>query len=471
MGSALVAKEEVAGMRPKGNALIAVAGAALLLAVAPGVASAQGVPIIQDESVSHITPTDATLEAHIDTEGVENGAWYQFQLATNTSEYAEELACPPEFFISLCIGVGSHSGALPIGFVEAGAPDQLVTHDLAIGGLTGVGVKLKPNTTYHYRVIAAKKKGPPGDITSWEPPTVFGPDQTFTTPAIAPSIKSESVSHITPDDATLEAHINTEGLQHGAYYQFQVQSDPSEYAPELACQPPLRSSLCLHLLLHEGALSIGFVASGASDQLVTLDLASGGGITGTAMTLKPGTAYHFRVIAANALPSIDTIDWEPPTVYGADQTFTTPAVAPSIGSESVSHITAHDATLEAHIGTEGLENGAYYQFQLAGNPSEYATELACPPELFSSRCIGVGRHVGALPIGVVAGGSAGQPVSIDLAGAGRRLKPDTTYHYRVIAAKRIPSEDTTSWEPPTVFGLDQTFITEKAHRPRKHHQR
>jgi hypothetical protein len=290
--------------------------------------------VILSEAVSHITPTDATLEAHIDTEGVENGAWYQFQLATNTSEFAEELSCPPtgmgggetgEFLSSLCIGVGRHSGALPIGFVEAGAPDELMSHDLAIGGLTGVGVKLKPNTTYHYRVIAAKKNGPPGDTTSWEPPTV----------------------------------------------------------------------------------------------------------------------------------------------YGADQTFTTPALAPSIGSESVSQISARDATLEAHVGTEGLENGAYYQFQLAGNPSEYATELACPPELLSSLCTGVGRHAGALPIGFVAGGSAGQPVSIHLAGAGARLMPNTTYHYRVIAAKRIPTEDTTSWEPPTVFGADQTFTTAKVHR-RKH---
>jgi hypothetical protein len=204
------------------------------------------------------------------------------------------------------------------------------------------------------------------------------------------------------------------------------------------------------------------LASGSAGQLVTLDLASAG------VTLKPNAAYHFRVIAAGAIPTTDTIATEPPTVYGADQTFTA-TLAPSIGSESVSHITAHDATLEAHIGTEGLENGAYYQFQLAGNPSEYAEELACPPELVSSSCIGVGRHEGALPIGFVAGGSAGQPVSIDLAGAGTRLKPNTTYHYRVIAAKRIPSEDTTSWEPPTVFGPDQTFTTANIHG-HKHHQ-
>jgi hypothetical protein len=290
------------------------------------------------------------------------------------------------------------------------------------------------------------------------------------TAQVVPVIEDEAVSHITADDATLEAHINTQGLREGAYYQFQLQSDPSEYAPELACPPPLRSSLCLQLLLHEGALGIGFVASGAPHQLVSLDLGGGGGIggTGTAVQLKPNTTYHYRVIAANSRPSVDTIDWEPPTVYGADQTFTTPAVAPSIASEAVSHITRHDAVLEAHISTAGLEHGAYYQFQLASDPSEYASELACPPELMSSLCIGVGRHPGALPIGSVIGGSADQPVTLDLAGAGVRLKPKTTYHFRVIAAKAIPSEDTTEWEPPTVFGADQTFKTAPAHEPRKH---
>ena len=176
------------------KALLVAVGAALFLPATPAAALAQSVPVILSESVSHITQNDATLEAHIDTEGVEYGAWYQFQLATNTSEYAEELACPPEHFVSLCIGVGVHSGALPIGFVQAGAPDQLVAHDLAVGGLTGVALTLRPNTTYHYRVIAAKKKGPPGDITSWEPPTVYGPDQTLTT-----SLETPTVTKVEPD--------------------------------------------------------------------------------------------------------------------------------------------------------------------------------------------------------------------------------------------------------------------------------
>jgi hypothetical protein len=437
-------------------------GVALLLVAAPGAARAQGAPVIEDESVSHVSESGAILEAHISTAGLQNGAYYQFQVQSDPTEYAAELACPPELLSSLCFGVGVHPGALPIGFVNGGISHRLVTINLA-----GTGVPLTPKTIYHFRVIAAKAI-PSEDTTEWEPPTVYGADQTFVTETITPSIISEAVSHVTEDDATLEAHINTEGLHHGADYQFQLASDPSEYASELACPPPLDSSLCLGLLLHEGALSIGFLASGSPDQLVTLDLAKGDGLTGVAVKLKPGETYHYRVIAANALPSVDTIAWEPPTVFGADQTFTTPAAVPSIESESVSHVTRDDATLEAHISTEGLEHGAYYQFQLASNPSGFAAELACPARSHSSLCIGVGRHAGALPIGFARGDTTGQPLTLDLSRAGATLKPGTSYDFRVIAAKAIPSEDTTDWEPPTVFGGDQSFKTAPLHPPPRH---
>jgi hypothetical protein len=54
---------------------------------------------------------------------------------------------------------------------------------------------------------------------------------------------------------------------------------------------------------------------------------------------------------------------------------------------------------------------------------------------------------------------AAQPVHLDLASAGVTLKPGTTYHFRVIAAKAIPTEDTIEWGPPTVLGGDQAFTT------------
>lgn len=163
--------------------------------------------------------------------------------------------------------------------------------------------------------------------------------------------------------------------------------------------------------------------------------------------LIAGETYWYRLVASNA----DGAD------EGGFVNFTA-APPPSLEGESVSHVTQSDATLEAEIRAEGLEYGAYYQFQLVANPNEYAAKLVCPS--YELICSGVGPR--ALPIGWIAGGSSGQLVTLDLAGADRALQPDTTYHYRVIAAKTKLSEDTTSWESPTVYGSDQTFTTPPA---------
>jgi hypothetical protein len=278
-----------------------------------------------------------------------------------------------------------------------------------------------------------------------------------------PVIEDETVSQVTAHDAILEAHISTAGIENGAWYQFQLATDPSEYANELACSVE-NSSLCIGVGVHPGSLPIGFVEGDVSHQTVRLDLAQ------VSSPLTPAATYHFRVIAARRIPSLDTRRWEPPTVFGEDQTFTTSASVPTIESESVSNVTQHDAVLEAHLGTAGLEHGAYYQFQLASDPSEYAGELACA-ELNSSLCIGVGIYPASLPIGFVKGDSADQLVTLDLATAGVRLRPERTYHFRVIAAAAIPSEDTTEWEPPTVLGVDQTFTAVPAQRNHPPHGR
>lgn len=49
--------------------------------------------------------------------------------------------------------------------------------------------------------------------------------------------------------------------------------------------------------------------------------------------------------------------------------------------------------------------------------------------------------------------------SVDLASVGVTLQPGTTYHFRVLVARRVQTEDTIEWEPPTVYGADQTFTT------------
>jgi hypothetical protein len=136
-------------------------------------------------------------------------------------------------------------------------------------------------------------------------------------------------------------------------------------------------------------------------------------------------------------------------------------VPPSIESESASKITPTGATLEAQINPGDAPDGVYYQFQIASDLGEYVTEIVCPPEPSSGPahpCIGA-HSSDALPIGFVAAGSGPSSVSLDLAGAGVNLQPDTSYQYRVLVAKAIQSEDTTEWEGPSLVGDIQAFKT------------
>jgi len=67
-------------------------------------------------------------------------------------------------------------------------------------------------------------------------------------------------------------------------------------------------------------LPISFLVAGSSDDSVGVDLEREIGLT-----LQPETTYHYRVIAVSSPLTEDTVEWEGPTVYGADQTFTTQA--------------------------------------------------------------------------------------------------------------------------------------------------
>jgi hypothetical protein len=274
-------------------------------------------PTIDSESVTGITPTNATLNAEINPNGLLTK--YKLQIdTTGNFRFFQADSCPLHPPGIVCAQVILAGEPLPPGLVEppestlpAGTESQHVSVNLS-----SIGAILQPGTTYHFRVIATNN----GQI-------VQGPDQTFTTTsageppaAVPPSIDGESVSNITQTDATLEAQINPEDMEWGAIYQFQVVANPNEYLQEFACPTegfPAGSSLCLTLGAQEGALPISWTDAATQDQSVGLDLASAG------MTLEPGTTYHYRVITARSVLAVDTINWEDPIVYGADQTFTT----------------------------------------------------------------------------------------------------------------------------------------------------
>jgi hypothetical protein len=263
--------------------------------------------------------------------------------------------------------------------------------------------------------------------------------------AAPPSIEAESVSHIASTGATLEAEINLHEAPAGVYYQFQLVTDPSEYASEILCPPTLQPgySGCVGPQ-GSGALPIGFLPGNTMQPGATLHASLD--LAGAGVTLQPGTTYHYRVLAARAVQTEDTVEWEPPTAFGADQTFTTlPAgTAPMIESESVSHITQTDATLEAQINTEGLETT--YEFQLFERWWCEQLTPGCYPPI----------SVFPLPTGKLLGSHVGQSVSLDLNSAGVTLSPGHNfYEYSVTATSAAG----------TTQGHPQTFITPSGTQP------
>jgi hypothetical protein len=187
-------------------------------------------------------------------------------------------------------------------------------------------------------------------------------------PALAagpPVIEGEGVSHVTQSDATLEATVNTEGAepgpQRGAWYQFQLVSSPGEYQTSFAC-PERRIETgasvgppCLGAPPIAGSLPISLLARVSGGQAVSLDLASAG------RTLSRGTTYHFRVIAANSVPTTDTIQWEPPIVYGPDLMFTTATEAPAVTRVDPNHGSPSGRTTVSITGT-GFTGATAVQF-------------------------------------------------------------------------------------------------------------
>lgn len=140
-----------------------------------------------------------------------------------------------------------------------------------------------------------------------------------------------------------------------------------------------------------------------------------------------------------------------PAAFGAS-----PPVVESVG---VSEVTESNAVLSAAI--DPVEGGAYYQFQIATDPSELASEILCleNPEAGSDpQCEGV-KAKGALPIGELWGEV--QSIELDLNDAGVILPPESTYYFRVLAARAADGEEDEAieWEEPTVVGETKGFTT------------
>jgi len=345
-------------------------------------AMASSAPAIESESVSGVSEHDATLEAQIETGGIYTG--YQFEIDTNSSYNFTRFACPFSFPGSEQCLVIVDGEPLPAGLVEpkpqyipAGSGEESVSLDLA-----SIGATLQPDTTYHYRVTTSN--GGQG---------AQGPDQTFTTPSVgspavgSPVIETLSASHVTQNDATVEAQINPEGLE--TTYELFMPEDP--------CNVPMEC-IRVHVVLAQGS-----IPTTATAESISLDLAS------KHVSMEAGERYGFVLIAKNSAGTVER--------HYSFRTLPKNTAPPSIDSDSVSGVTEHDATLEAQINTEGLQTS--YQFHLwaiCGGKGACQVVINYP-----------------LPSGVLLGSFVDQSVSLDLNTAGVTLQPGGQYFYSVTA--------------------------------------
>lgn len=136
---------------------------------------------------------------------------------------------------------------------------------------------------------------------------------------------------------------------------------------------------------------------------------SGVGISASLSGLKPGTTYHYRVVATSTAGSTN----------GADGILTT-AAAPQAVTGSASSITASTATLNGSVNPSSRATTWYFQY---GTSTSYGSKTS-PKDAGS--------------------GTSSVPVSAGVAG----LKSGTTYHFRLVATS----------DAGTTRGSDQRFV-------------
>ncbi len=258
-------------------------------------------------------------------------------------------------------------GLTPLfGTVGTPTPSSSATNSTVttILNLTG----LMPNTTYYYRVYGVNAAG-----------TAYGATMTFTTTAVVPTVTTLAAYGITPNGAVLNGTVNPNNAVTTVTYEYGL---TTAYGSTLtAPQSPVS----------------GGVAVGVNTPL-----------TG----LLPNTTYHYRVAGTNSTG----------TSNGANMTFTTLPIPPTVTTDPASAITA----------TSGTVNGTV-------NANNLATTLTFEYGLTTA----YGSTASAIP-GTVTGTSS-TAVSLPLTG----LAINTTYHYRLVG---VNSQGTTS-------GADQQFTT------------
>lgn len=229
---------------------------------------------------------------------------------------------------------------------------------------------LTPNTAYYYRVVAENGAGKMEEV----------PINTFTTVPLPPLAQTEGAAAITQTTATISGYVNGQGAD--THYLFNW-GETETYGKRIPTEEEDRA--------------------GKDGGVITEPTRESVALTG----LTPNTAYHYQVVAYNSgACSISCPPVGNNTKSGADVAFTTLALAPVALADPPLKIESTSAILSGSVNPQGV--AATYRFEY-GTTTGYGTSV---------------------PEEAVAATKSGLGVSANIAG----LAPNTTYHYRLVAA-------------------------------------
>jgi hypothetical protein len=263
---------------------------------------------------------------------------------------------------------------------------------------------LTQDTPYEYRVVLKNLAGEEAK----------GASEHFTTITPEPP-ETGTATPIAATTATLHGILNPRHAGEAGTYEFRYELSATE------CTGPEETN-------SEGEGTGQFPFKTAPEPAGTANGVEGETVQAAVTGLLPGQQYTFCLLAKNAAEE---------TALGKPETFTTPAVAPKIASESVSTVESTEATLEAEIDPGGA--ATTYRF-------EYITEaqFQANGKTFTGAQSTPGESAGS--------GDTAQAAAVTVT----TLQPATTYHYQVVAENEVAGKT------ETTDGPDKTLTTAEA---------